>query len=103
MLDIKDTLDHEPHPLGETMTATAERVDQPGKAQDLIKGLYVDGAWQEAPDGGTTIVRCPADGREVAVVASSTPDDAERAIASARYSFDHGPWRRLTDLERGGV
>src|SRR3954453_5502880 len=69
----------------------------------LAPGLYLDGAWQEASDGGTTVVRCPADGREVAVVASSTPKDAERAIASARHSFDHGPWRRLSDIERGAV
>jgi betaine-aldehyde dehydrogenase len=68
-----------------------------------IKGLYVGGAWAEASDGGTTVVRCPADGREVAVVASATADDAERAIASARSAFDSGPWRRLTDIERGAV
>jgi betaine-aldehyde dehydrogenase len=70
---------------------------------ELARGLYIDGTWQEASDGGTTVVRCPADGREVAVVASSTVEDAERAIASARAAFDHGPWRRLTDIERGAV
>ncbi|WP_413250065.1 aldehyde dehydrogenase family protein [Sinomonas flava] len=67
------------------------------------KGLYIDGAWQDAHDGATSTVRCPADGREVAVVVSAGAVDAERAIASARASFDHGPWRRLTDTERGAV
>ena len=85
------------------MTATAEQVHQAGKSRVLIKGLYIGGAWQQASDGGTTSVRCPADGHEVAVVASSTVEDAERAIASARATFDGGPWRRLTDIERGTV
>ncbi|MFE5835464.1 aldehyde dehydrogenase family protein [Arthrobacter sp. NPDC056493] len=70
---------------------------------ELARGLYVDGEWQQPSDGGTTVVRCPADGREVAVVAKSTAEDAERAIASARAAFDDGPWRRLTDIERGAV
>src|SRR5215217_3495773 len=87
---------------GETMTATAEHVHQPGTSQP-VKGLYIGGAWQQASDGGTASVRCPADGREVAVVAASTAEDARRAIASARATFDGGPWRRLTDIERGAV
>ena len=81
------------------MTATAEHIHHAGKGQDGIKGLYIEGAWQQASDGGTTVVRCPADGREVAVVASCTVEDAERAIASARAAFEisqHGldtaPW-----------
>ncbi len=85
------------------MTATAEHVHQAGKSPDPVKGLYIGGAWQQASDGGTTAVHCPADGREVAVVASSTAEDARRAIASARATFDDGPWRRLTDIERGAV
>jgi betaine-aldehyde dehydrogenase len=85
------------------MTATAEHVHQAGKSPDPVKGLYIGGAWQQASDGGTTAVHCPADGREVAVVTSSTAEDARRAIASARATFDDGPWRRLTDIERGGV
>ena len=72
-------------------------------AVKTVRGIFIDGGWQEASDGGTTVVRCPADGREVAVVASSTVEDAERAIASARAAFDGGAWRRLTDLERGAV
>ena len=85
------------------MTATVEQVHRAGNAGDAVKGLYIDGTWQQASDGGTTVVRCPADGSEVAVVASSTADDAERAIASARRAFDQGTWRRLTDIERGAV
>ncbi|WP_208189142.1 aldehyde dehydrogenase family protein [Arthrobacter woluwensis] len=68
-----------------------------------IRGLYIDGSWQQGADGGTTTVRCPADGQEVAVVVSATVEDAERAIASARNAFDEGPWRRKTDIERGEV
>nr|WP_307114910.1 aldehyde dehydrogenase family protein [Sinomonas atrocyanea] len=68
-----------------------------------VKGLYIDGAWEQASDGATATVRCPADGREVAVVASCAAQDAERAIASARAAFDGGPWRRMTEIERGAV
>jgi betaine-aldehyde dehydrogenase len=83
--------------MAEVATLTPEVRSQ------TIKGLYIGGSWERAADGGTTTVRCPADGREVAVVVSSTAADAERAIASARDSFDRGPWRRMTDLERGAV
>lgn len=85
------------------MTATVEQIHHAGQGQEAVKGLYIDGAWHQASDGGTTVVRCPADGREVAVIASSTVEDAERAIASARAAFDGGAWRRLTDIERGEV
>ncbi|WP_369046656.1 aldehyde dehydrogenase family protein [Sinomonas sp. P10A9] len=75
----------------------------PDTTTTTIRGLYIGGAWHEAHDGGTAAVRCPADGREVAVVVSATAADSERAIASARAAFDGGPWRRMTDIERGDV
>lgn len=86
-----------------TVPESAQVGHQQGGAQATVKGLYVGGSWEQASDGATSTVRCPADGREVAVVVSSTAQDAERAIASARAAFDGGPWRRLTEIERGAV
>ncbi|GAA1912113.1 aldehyde dehydrogenase family protein [Streptantibioticus ferralitis] len=65
--------------------------------------LYVDGEWRDAVAGGRREIRCPADGALVATVAEGTRADAERAIAAARRAFDHGPWPRTPERERGAL
>ncbi|WP_030015829.1 MULTISPECIES: aldehyde dehydrogenase family protein [Micrococcales] len=54
--------------------------------------LYIDGQWVPAQEGGTRTITCPADGREVGVVAEATSADTEKAIAAARRAFDSGAW-----------
>ncbi|MDV8020878.1 aldehyde dehydrogenase family protein [Rhodococcus sp. IEGM 1330] len=69
----------------------------------LRPSLYVDGQWQGSGDGGTRDIVNPADGSTVAVVDEATPDDALRAVASARTAFDDGPWRSVTVGERSDL
>ena len=65
--------------------------------------FYVSGEWRAACAGGTREIRCPADGREVAVVADGSAADADDAVAAAREAFDHGPWPQLPEKERGAL
>jgi phenylacetaldehyde dehydrogenase len=36
----------------------------------------------------------------IATIPSGTDTDVDRAVAAARAAFDHGPWRKLTPVER---
>jgi len=65
--------------------------------------LLIDGAWQDASDGGTLERRSPAHDKLVAVYAQAGTADAEKAIAAARRAFDHGPWPRMKGAERARV
>lgn len=65
-------------------------------------GHFVDGVCEDAPS--TAIERVsPAHGQTVAAYAEGTADDVQRAVASARTAFDHGPWPRLTGIERARI
>lgn len=59
---------------------------------NLRPSLLIDGEWVEASDGGTREVIDPATGGVVLVVDEATPDDARRAVATARRTFDEGTW-----------
>ncbi|WP_026549486.1 aldehyde dehydrogenase family protein [Arthrobacter sp. Br18] len=63
--------------------------------------LFIGGAWVPASDGGTRTISCPADGGHVGTVSEGTRDDAERAIAAARRSFDSGEWSSVPAPQRG--
>ncbi|MFE2540834.1 aldehyde dehydrogenase family protein [Actinacidiphila glaucinigra] len=65
--------------------------------------LYLDGEWREAVAGGRREIRCPADGALVATVSEATRADAQAAVAAARAAFDHGPWPRTPERERGAL
>lgn len=65
--------------------------------------LYLDGEWREAVAGGHREIRCPADGSPVATVSEASRADAEAAVAAARAAFDHGPWPRTPERERGAL
>ncbi len=60
---------------------------------------YIQNEW--VAGAGAREVIDPATGAPIAVVAESSREDVERAVAAAREAFDHGPWRRSTALERG--
>lgn len=65
--------------------------------------LLIGGRWLDASDGRTREIRCPADGELVATVAEAGEADALAAIAAARQAFDHGPWPRTPERERGDL
>jgi aldehyde dehydrogenase (NAD+) len=90
-------------------TATCRRLDDEETrmdptAADLPRyGLYIDGCWTEAADGGLMDVNEPARGAPMAQVAAATPADVDRAVAAARAAFDNGPWPHTAPHERARI
>ena len=68
-----------------------------------MSGLFIDGRWCEASDGGTRTIRCPADQTEVGEVPEATAADAEAAVRAARRAFDDGPWPHTSSFERAAL
>ncbi len=65
---------------------------------------YVDGTWVDAQDGKRFDVFDPSTGEVIATAPDSQPVDVERAIDSARRTFDEGTWwPRTTERERGRI
>lgn len=66
--------------------------------------LYIDGTWQQAASGGTFEVTNPADGSHLGTASDGQPDDARRAVASARDAApgwaSQTPYARAAILER---
>src|SRR5437879_13199964 len=67
------------------------------------KKLFIGGRWVEAAGGETFETIDPATGEVLARVAEGGAEDIDRAVASARRSFDRGPWRALPPAERSKV
>jgi betaine-aldehyde dehydrogenase len=59
---------------------------------------FIDGEFVAAAEGATDAVVNPANGEEIAQVASSTQADVDRAVAAARNAFDG--WANTTPGER---
>jgi len=61
----------------------------------FINGAFVDSASDVRID-----VIDPSTCAVIATIPSGTDTDVDRAVAAARAAFDHGPWRKLTPVER---
>src|SRR5919201_3188177 len=59
---------------------------------------FVGGEWVDSAGGETMEVLNPATGEVIAEVASSTAEDADRAVAAAKKAFPE--WREATPGER---
>jgi aldehyde dehydrogenase (NAD+) len=68
----------------------------------ITKKLLIDGKWVEAAGGKTFQARNPANGRLLAHVAMGEAEDVNRAVASARRTFE-GSWGRVTPFERQAI
>ncbi|MFL5649700.1 MAG: aldehyde dehydrogenase family protein [Chloroflexota bacterium] len=64
---------------------------------------YIAGRWLPAASGETIESHDPATGALVAVAPRSGVDDAERAIAAARETFDEGTWPGTSGRERAAI
>ncbi|WP_417207683.1 aldehyde dehydrogenase [Antarctobacter sp.] len=62
--------------------------------------LFIDGTWQKPEGGGRIGVISPFTEQEIAVVASASRADIDKAVAAARRAYDQGPWPRLSVEER---
>ncbi|WP_122559010.1 aldehyde dehydrogenase [Pseudomonas viridiflava] len=78
------------------------RADWEKRAQNLkIEGrAFIQGEYTHAASGETFECISPVDGRVLASIASCDATDAERAIASARSTFNLGVWSRLAPSKR---
>jgi betaine-aldehyde dehydrogenase len=77
--------------MAPTLAAPTVKVDR--KWQLWINGKFEDGVSERQ-------LFNPGNGKPLAKVAEAGPDQVEKAVKAARNAFDHGPWPRLTALER---
>jgi aldehyde dehydrogenase (NAD+) len=64
---------------------------------------YIDGEWVDAAGGETYEILNPSNEEVMAVAAAGTREDARRAVAAARRSFDAGDWRLKSQLQRSQI
>jgi len=64
------------------------------------RGLLIDGATSPAANGAVMDVISPLNGKVFTSIAAGSTDDANRAIASARASFEDGRWRSMPPAAR---
>jgi len=71
---------------------------------DLLRyQMYIGGKWVDAKDGETYELIDPATEEAFATVPKGGIEDAEQAIRVARDAFDHGPWPKMTAVERAEI
>jgi len=61
--------------------------------------LFIDGKHEDAVSGKTIPVMNPAIGEQVTTVPEAGPEDVDRAVKTARRTFENGAWRKL-DVSR---
>ncbi|MPY55870.1 aldehyde dehydrogenase [Streptomyces spongiae] len=61
---------------------------------------FIDGAFTDATDGATFESLAPATGQVLVHVAACGTGDVDRAVASARKTFNSGVWSQLPPAER---
>lgn len=64
---------------------------------------FIDGKYVDALSGEVRPTHNPATGEKLADVACCGPEDADRAVASARAAFDKGVWSGMAPIERKKV
>lgn len=63
--------------------------------------LYIDGEWSPAQSGATKQVFDPATEDEVGKISDASPEDLDRALASAERGFEQ--WRQTGTWERAAI
>ncbi|MGI6033876.1 MAG: aldehyde dehydrogenase family protein [Coriobacteriales bacterium] len=64
-------------------------------------GLYIDGEFRPASDGGTFETTCPATGEHLAICAEATADDVDAAVKGAWKAYES--WKKTTTKERAAI
>ena len=75
------------------MTDTLVNLASPDK-------LFIGGDWTSSSGNDGIDIISPSTEEKVGRVSKATTADMDRAVASARHAFDHGPWPRLSGAER---
>ena len=64
-------------------------------------GLYINGEFRDASDGGTFKSYCPADGEYLATCAAATKEDVDAAVKGAWAAFK--TWKKTTPKQRAAI
>ena len=64
---------------------------------------YIDGEWVDAAEGETYEILNPSNEEVMAAAAAGSREDARRAVAAARRSFEAGDWRLKSQGSRGRI
>ncbi|MBD8605446.1 aldehyde dehydrogenase [Aeromicrobium sp. CFBP 8757] len=64
--------------------------------------FYIGGEWVAPSTDSTFALHSGATEEVFATVAEAQEADLDRAVAAARQAFDHGPWPRMTHVQRAG-
>ena len=70
--------------------------------ESATNGLFVDGVWRPASDGGTFTDVNPANESVIGEVAAATVADVDAAVASARRALD-GEWGAMPGVARAAL
>ena len=62
--------------------------------------FYIDGQWVSPSSSEKIEVVNPTTENVAFSVPAARPDDMDRAVSAARQAFDHGPWPRLSHVQR---
>ncbi len=65
--------------------------------------LYIGGEWVEPSSSSSIEVVSPTTEEVIGRVPEAKDADIDRAVASAKDAFEHGPWPRMTPSERAAV
>jgi aldehyde dehydrogenase (NAD+) len=65
--------------------------------------LYIGGEWVEPSSSSTIDVVSPTTEEVIGRVPEAQNADIDRAVAAAKDAFEHGPWPRMTPVERAAV
>ena len=80
-----------------------DKIDQLRQQAVSPQSLFIDGRWQAAAEGRTMAVVSPIDGKPLTTLAAAGAADVDRAVASARNSFEKGTWSKAAPAERKKV
>jgi aldehyde dehydrogenase (NAD+) len=65
--------------------------------------LFIGGEWTAPAGTGTIEVINPTTEEVMGSVPDATEADVNAAVAAARQAFDHGPWPRMSPVERAAI
>src|SRR5688572_17689974 len=65
--------------------------------------VFINGGWASPRGKEKLSVISPVTEEEIMTFPDGTPEDMDRAVASARAAFDSGPWPRMSPQERGAM
>lgn len=91
---------------GQPVTGERDRAmmatDKPQMPVAAVDQFFIGGAWVEPSSSSCIDVVDPASEETYYQVAEAQAADIDRAVSAARQAFDHGPWPRMTPVERAG-